>query len=354
MNDLQINKAEEITNLHNEIIGLGKTVFDKAIRIGELLTEQKASLKHGEFGNWIDANLPFTDRTARNYMRLHENRKQLKTENVSELSEAYKILSGEDNGYKYYEAVQIFYGIVDFPVKDDGRLKFDSMSYREFSDIGFKIKYMTKEHPWKVGALMAIGEHLGYLDEYLKGVPSDVRKEFLDYMKVYKTFRSKESEELTDDEIFKLDWNSVFNLRRNNYGMALDSGRQTFRINHLLGKKLGLQKAENIQYLMNCDWDLTKEEAEKLHKKLYDPIKCRWNPELLQQFHVGWRTKIINENLDRIRKLVTDYPDMVPDEKKQIAEKFYKTNAGEIAEDYDIYMAWLKQVSIEFFDKKLD
>ncbi|MBL7188161.1 MAG: DUF3102 domain-containing protein [Phycisphaerae bacterium] len=93
MEAIERNRADEITLLHGEIGGLLKTSLDKAIRIGELLREQKASLKHGEFIPWIEANLPFTDRTARNYMRLNENRGLLKTENVSDLRSAYALLA---------------------------------------------------------------------------------------------------------------------------------------------------------------------------------------------------------------------------------------------------------------------
>ena len=86
-------KVNEIIALHNEIVGHLKQSLEKAIQIGELLTEQKQSLKHGEFTKWVKENLPFTDRTARNYMRLHRERNRLKTETVSDLKGAYALLS---------------------------------------------------------------------------------------------------------------------------------------------------------------------------------------------------------------------------------------------------------------------
>lgn len=67
--------------------------LDKAIRIGQLLTEQKDTLKHGEFTPWLEANIPFTDRTARNYMRLYRERDRIKTESVSDLTGAYALLT---------------------------------------------------------------------------------------------------------------------------------------------------------------------------------------------------------------------------------------------------------------------
>lgn len=41
-----------------------------AIRAGELLIEAKAALQHGQFGPWLAANVAFSERTARGYMRL--------------------------------------------------------------------------------------------------------------------------------------------------------------------------------------------------------------------------------------------------------------------------------------------
>ncbi|NQT03272.1 MAG: DUF3102 domain-containing protein [Planctomycetes bacterium] len=89
---IEKSRKEEIISLHNEISGFLKVSLDKAIRIGELLIEQKAGLKHGEFGRWIATNLPFTDRTARSYMNCYRRRHQLKTESVSDLTGAYKLL----------------------------------------------------------------------------------------------------------------------------------------------------------------------------------------------------------------------------------------------------------------------
>lgn len=94
MADIEMNRINEIASLHSQIGGLLKLSLDKAIRIGELLTEQKASLKHGEYMPWVKANLPFTERTAQNYMRLYNQREQLKNENVSHLNEGYRLLQG--------------------------------------------------------------------------------------------------------------------------------------------------------------------------------------------------------------------------------------------------------------------
>jgi hypothetical protein len=87
------DRVKQICALHIECEGLARQTFDKAIIIGGLLAEAKADLGHGEWLPFVQANLPFTDRTARNYMRLHERRGELKSETVSDLTGAYRMLT---------------------------------------------------------------------------------------------------------------------------------------------------------------------------------------------------------------------------------------------------------------------
>ena len=91
----QSELVTQITDLHSKIISHLRQSLQKAIKIGELLTEQKKSLRHGEWGPWIKRNLPFSDQTARNYMKLHHHRDTFKIKNVLNLTEAYRLLSEE-------------------------------------------------------------------------------------------------------------------------------------------------------------------------------------------------------------------------------------------------------------------
>ena len=90
MNEIEKSRVQEITVLHGEIIISLKISLEKAIRIGQLITEQKESMRHGGYIKWCEENLPFTSRTARSYKNLYKNRYYLKMENVSDLSEAYR------------------------------------------------------------------------------------------------------------------------------------------------------------------------------------------------------------------------------------------------------------------------
>lgn len=127
LNKTEVSRMQEITQLHNEIGRYLKMSLEKAIRIGELLTEQKDSLKHGGFISWVKDNLPFTDRTARNYMMLFRHRDELKTETVSDL--------GVTGGYRMLTA----------PLADLKISKRESKREEE----GKRIEY-AKTHPEEV------------------------------------------------------------------------------------------------------------------------------------------------------------------------------------------------------------
>ena len=91
--DIEKSRITEINQLHTEIGGYLMMTLDKAIRVGELLQEQKGGLKHGEWLPWVEGNLSFTSRTARNYMQTFKKKEYLKSENVSDLAGAYKTLA---------------------------------------------------------------------------------------------------------------------------------------------------------------------------------------------------------------------------------------------------------------------
>ncbi|MBN2324808.1 MAG: DUF3102 domain-containing protein [Spirochaetes bacterium] len=66
MSDILKVVTNKIIELHQGIIEDLKRTVQDAIEIGELLTKQKAILQHGEFLPWIEKELPFSGRTARN------------------------------------------------------------------------------------------------------------------------------------------------------------------------------------------------------------------------------------------------------------------------------------------------
>lgn len=94
VNAIAAQRAHEIARLHTEIAGYVKVGLEKAVQIGKLLTEQKTELAHGDWIPWIEANLPFQQRTAQYYMKVHARRGELKNASDAHLtlSMAYKLL----------------------------------------------------------------------------------------------------------------------------------------------------------------------------------------------------------------------------------------------------------------------
>jgi len=89
--NISIRIRDKIISLHIEIEQLAKAGISKAIKLGSLLTELKGQLPHGGFTNYVLENFPFTARTARNYMRVFDNRHQL-TESTT-INEAYQLIA---------------------------------------------------------------------------------------------------------------------------------------------------------------------------------------------------------------------------------------------------------------------
>jgi hypothetical protein len=111
------NCVEEIINLHNEVRAHAETMIQKAIRIGELLVEQKQKMQHGRFTQWVTENLPFSIRSAQNYMRVFINKDKIENENISLLSDAYNILklprdplkeTGGENEKRYFITISVY------------------------------------------------------------------------------------------------------------------------------------------------------------------------------------------------------------------------------------------------------
>jgi len=75
---------QELSKLHQTL----KMSVQQAIRIGQLLTEQKEFMGYGDFLPWLEKNFNMGQRTAYNYMNLFEH--QCKIATVANLQEAYK------------------------------------------------------------------------------------------------------------------------------------------------------------------------------------------------------------------------------------------------------------------------
>jgi hypothetical protein len=86
-------KVKEINDLHELTQGYAKSAIENAIRIGELLTEIKGELEHGQWIPWVSRNLPFSRQEAANYMRAYARRGELNGKPVFHLKDAIEYLA---------------------------------------------------------------------------------------------------------------------------------------------------------------------------------------------------------------------------------------------------------------------
>lgn len=88
MTAIEKNKAtQEIIKLHNGIMDSMRRAVPDAIRIGQIIAEQKEKFEHGAFLPWVET-LPFDDNTAYRYMKLFQYADKIPR--VGNLQEAYK------------------------------------------------------------------------------------------------------------------------------------------------------------------------------------------------------------------------------------------------------------------------
>lgn len=80
------NRADAINRFHRTFCEELRTNLPNAIQAGELLVEQKAECGHGNWLQWIEANLEFSRYTAVDYMRCYLKRGQLNVERTPHLT----------------------------------------------------------------------------------------------------------------------------------------------------------------------------------------------------------------------------------------------------------------------------
>jgi hypothetical protein len=78
--------AAEITKLHNIAVFFGNQTLMLAVKCGVLLAKKTDSPSQGQWLPWVKRNLPFTDRTARRYVKVWHNRQTFKEEESHKLT----------------------------------------------------------------------------------------------------------------------------------------------------------------------------------------------------------------------------------------------------------------------------
>ena len=95
--------AETIRSEHQQAEVAARAALEHGFNAGDALIEAKAKVPHGEWAEWLRANVPqIGERTAQLYMKLARNRDQLDPQRVADLSlrQAAKMVSRSKPGSK--------------------------------------------------------------------------------------------------------------------------------------------------------------------------------------------------------------------------------------------------------------
>jgi hypothetical protein len=117
MHEIESSNAasEEINRLHEENCSAARQTIERAIRIGELLAEQKERLGHEKWLPWLDTHIRFSRGTAENYRRVYERQDQIKFINVRNLTDAYRLIRDASKSSKATkDASKVKIGARDF------------------------------------------------------------------------------------------------------------------------------------------------------------------------------------------------------------------------------------------------
>lgn len=92
------NFVNQANALHAEIAATLRSALDKARELGLILTAIKAAVPPGQWEAWCNDNLTFTNRTARNYMRIAREWPRLEGSGAETVGGALRMLTAGTKG----------------------------------------------------------------------------------------------------------------------------------------------------------------------------------------------------------------------------------------------------------------
>lgn len=121
--------AAEIISAHNEFMESMEDSMKKAIKAGELLLSAKERTEHGGFQAWIETNLPFSIRTAQNYMKIAKKQDVIEQKGAKMLSTAYDAVKDNPSEKNHTTKVREYDNAIDddsMPGDDEEEKEWDN------------------------------------------------------------------------------------------------------------------------------------------------------------------------------------------------------------------------------------
>ncbi len=157
------DNVHEINQLHKEIQQGFYNALNKGKRIGFLLTQEKAKLKHGEWIDWINKNLDFGERQARKYKYIYKEHKILNRNSNSDLA-----VSSIDSAVSEIRIIKKEKKKTQLKIENKLKEKeFDNIPLPKTIEI-WKGKFQNQSKKIPPGSIDAIITDPPYSKEYLK------------------------------------------------------------------------------------------------------------------------------------------------------------------------------------------
>ena len=84
--------VKEVNALHDEISRLSVTSANRAIEIGKIIFQLRGRISRPQWRKWVEANLTFSYRSAKRYLRLFCNRDVILRADIKTVEQAERFL----------------------------------------------------------------------------------------------------------------------------------------------------------------------------------------------------------------------------------------------------------------------
>lgn len=182
-NELMVRNLEVI---ENEIIQLKEQTAHNIILIGQALIEAKNQLNHGEWGNWLEEKVDFTQRTANKFMQLAKTFNVSNSNSISNLGQTKLFLLMDMSD----ENRETFLKEKDVETMTTRELKEEINNFKNISN---ELERDYNEYQVNISELKEFPNHAKYF-------PNIVGQEYIGFLKSIETSGIIESIIITQDK----------------------------------------------------------------------------------------------------------------------------------------------------------
>jgi hypothetical protein len=105
--------VKEVNALHDEISKLSITSANRAIEIGKVIFQLRGRIPRPQWRKWVEANLTFSYRSAKRYLRIFCNRSTILRADIKTVEQAERFLIKASKAVGGKDAIEADYARID-------------------------------------------------------------------------------------------------------------------------------------------------------------------------------------------------------------------------------------------------